>query len=43
MIEELMIKRLREAWDKKLGTLVERRGMLVLGACKGYLTEKVKL
>jgi len=27
---------------KKLGALVEKGGMLILGACKGYLTEKVK-
>jgi hypothetical protein len=39
MTGEFMVKWLREAWYKKPGAL-EKRRMLVLGASKGYLTQR---
>jgi hypothetical protein len=39
---ELMVEWLREVWHRRPGTLLKKRGMLVLGAFKGHLTEKVK-
>jgi hypothetical protein len=42
MMEELMVKRLKEVWHRRPGALLKKRGMLVLDAFKGHLTEKVK-
>jgi hypothetical protein len=40
--EELMVKWLKEVWHRRPGSLLKKRGMLVLDAFKGHLTEKVK-
>jgi hypothetical protein len=42
MMEELMVKWLKEVWHRRLGALLKKRGMLVLDAFKGHLTQKVK-
>jgi hypothetical protein len=42
MTEELMVEWLREVWHRRPGALLKKRGMLVLDAFKGRLTEKVK-
>jgi hypothetical protein len=42
MTEELTVKWLREVWHRRPGAVLKKRGMLVLDAFKGHLTEKVK-
>jgi hypothetical protein len=42
MTEELMVEWLKEVWHRRPGALLKKRGMLVLDAFKGHLTEKVK-
>jgi hypothetical protein len=42
MAEKLMVKWLREIWDKRPGALLKKRGMLVLNSSKGHLTKKVR-
>jgi hypothetical protein len=42
MTEELMVKWLKEVWHRRAGALIKKRGMLVLDAFKGHLTENVK-
>jgi hypothetical protein len=37
-----MVEWLKEVWHRRPGALPEKRGMLVLDAFKGHLTEKVK-
>jgi hypothetical protein len=41
-MEELMVEWLKEVWHRRPGALPKKRGMLVLDAFKGHLTEKVK-
>jgi hypothetical protein len=41
MMEELMVKWQKEVWHRRPGALLKKRGMLVLDAFKGHLTEKV--
>jgi hypothetical protein len=41
MAEELMAERQREFWDRRPGTVLKKRGMLVLDTFNGQLTEKV--
>jgi hypothetical protein len=36
----VMVKWLREAWDKKPHAVLEKRGVLVLVAFKGYFTQR---
>jgi hypothetical protein len=42
MMEELKVKWLKEVWHRRPGALLKKRGILVLDAFKGHLTEKVK-
>jgi hypothetical protein len=42
MMEELMVEWLKEVWHRRPGALLKKRGMLVLDAFRGHLTEKVK-
>jgi hypothetical protein len=42
MTEKLVLKWLREVWDRRPGFLVKKRGILVLYAFKHHLTEKVE-
>jgi hypothetical protein len=42
MTEELMVEWLKEVWHRRPGAFLKKRGMLVLDAFKGHLTEKVK-
>jgi hypothetical protein len=42
MMEELMVEWLREVWHRRPGALPKNRGMLILDAFKGHLTDKVK-
>jgi hypothetical protein len=42
MMEELMVKWLREVWHSRLGALLKKRRMLVLNVLKGHLAEKVR-
>jgi hypothetical protein len=42
MMEELMVKWLKEVWHRRPGVLLKKRGMRFLDAFKGHLTEKVK-
>jgi hypothetical protein len=42
MTEDLMVEWLKEVWHKRPGALLKKRGMLVLDAFMGHLTEKVK-
>jgi hypothetical protein len=42
MTEEPMVEWLKEAWHRRPGALLKKRGVLVFDAFKGHLTEKVK-
>jgi hypothetical protein len=42
MMEELMVEWLKELWHRRPDALLKKRGMLVLDAFKGHLTDKVK-
>jgi hypothetical protein len=42
MMEEPMVEWLKEVWHRRPGALLKKRGMLVLDAFKGHITEKVK-
>jgi hypothetical protein len=42
MTEELTVEWLKEVWHRRPGALLKKRGMLVLDAFRGHLTEKVK-
>jgi hypothetical protein len=42
MTAELMVKWLREVWDRRSGALLKKRGMLVIDAFKGHLAQKDK-
>jgi hypothetical protein len=42
MTNELMINSVKIVWNRKLGFLLNKRGMLVLGAFNGHLTQEVK-
>jgi hypothetical protein len=42
MIEELMVKWLREVWHRRPGAHLKKRRMLILDAFKAHLTETVK-
>jgi hypothetical protein len=39
MMEELMVEWLKEVWHRRPGALAKKRGMLVLDAFKGHLTD----
>jgi hypothetical protein len=41
MMEELIVEWLREVSHSRPGALLKKRGILVLNAFKGHLTEKV--
>jgi hypothetical protein len=42
MTEELMVEWLKEVWRRRPGALLKKRGMLILDAFMGHLTENVK-
>jgi hypothetical protein len=42
MMEELMVSWLREVWYRRKDAHLKKRGMMVLDAFRGHLTEKVK-
>jgi hypothetical protein len=42
MTNELMMNWVRVIWKRKRGTLLNKRGMLVLDAFRGHLTQQVK-
>jgi hypothetical protein len=43
MMEEIMVEWLREVWHRRPSALLtKKKGMLVLDAFKGHLTEEVK-
>jgi hypothetical protein len=39
MMEELMVEWLKEVWHRRPGALLKKRGMLVLDAFRGHLTD----
>jgi hypothetical protein len=41
-MQELMVEWLKEVWHRRPDALLKKRGMLVLDAFKGHLTENVK-
>jgi hypothetical protein len=42
MTAELMVKWLREVWDRRPGALLKKTGMLVIDPFKGHLAQKDK-
>jgi hypothetical protein len=42
MTSELMVKWLKEVWHRRPGSRLKKRGILVLDAFKGHLTDRVK-
>jgi hypothetical protein len=42
MTAELMVKWLREVWNRRPGALLKKRGMLAIDAFRGYLAQKDK-